>query len=242
MTSNPRMPGALVAVAFLLGLALPASAGLITSASSLPSPGSVIDFSQFAGANPIRITTVPVQVGELVGKDITLTSTNPDGSVLGSGPYDFNDNGSWSPASTFAGLDVDLFGNDQYTMTFHFNGGPVAAVGGLLNYAVLADSGFSDVVISALDSKGAVLESYDITQLAPISTPGAVDGGAFRGIVRSSADIAGFSLSNSAVAIADLTFSTAVPEPASWCLVMAGLVGAALRRHFKRSGPTRFCC
>jgi PEP-CTERM motif len=190
---------------------------LITSASQIGTPQTVIDFNQFAGANSIT-TMGPVSVGA----GVTFQSTNPDGSILGSGPYSFNDNGTWNSSLTFAGLDVDAFGNDQYTMTFTF-AHPVAAVGGLLNYAVFEFSGFSDATISALNSSGMVLESYDIDQLAPISTPGATNAEEFLGIARSQSDIAAFALSNSAIAITDLTFSGNVPEPNTTALCIAGL-------------------
>src|SRR5579875_749307 len=101
-----------------------ASADLITSSSQIAQPQSVIDFSQFAGANTIT-TMGPTSLGQ----GVTFQSTNPDGSVLGPGPYSLNDNGKWDSAINFAGLDVDQFGGDQYTMTFSFTN-PVSAVGG----------------------------------------------------------------------------------------------------------------
>jgi hypothetical protein len=207
-------------------------ADLIDSSGGILSP-TIIDFGQFAGANTAFFTS-PVQVGDFVGRDVSVSSTNPDGSFLGSGPYNFNDNGSWSDALALAGLDIDLFGFDQYVMTFRFNDGPVAQVGGFLNYALFDSSGFSDVVISALALDGSVLESYDISQLDPIATPGQIDAGGFRGISRSSADIFGFSLSNSAVAITDLTFSSevaAVPEPKFGILLIFGLILGGLVRE-----------
>jgi len=85
--------------------------------------------------------------------------------------------------------------------------------------------------ILALAADSSVLEQYDITQLAPISTPGGVNDGAFRGILRSNADIFGFSVSNSAAVLTDLTFSSAtlpdnssVPEPRSIVLMLSGFL------------------
>lgn len=205
--------------------ALSAQASLITSASQIGQPQTVITFSQFAGPNTVY-TTGPVSIGN----GVTFTSTNPAGSLLGQGPYSFNNNGSWNSAVDLAGLDVDQFGNDKYTMTFSF-ARPVSAVGGLMNYAIFQFSGFSDVVISALGVNGNVLESYDISQLAPISTPSGIDMGQFLGIERSQADIAAFSLSNSAVAITDFTFASSVPEPGTSCLLLAGLSALLLRRR-----------
>jgi len=201
-------------------------ASLVTSSNQIGSSQTVVDFSQFAGVNTIHPTS-PVSVGS----GVTFSSTNPDGSVLGSGPYSFNDNGSWDASLTLAGLDVDLFGGDEYTMTFAF-AQPVSAVGGIIDYAVFPASGFSDVVITALASDGKILEMYDITTVAPISS----QGGQFLGIARSQADIASFSLSNSAVAIRNLTFSGA-PEPSAISLLPVGslLVLFRLRRMSRRS-------
>jgi len=205
-----------------------AQAGLITSSSQIGQPQTVINFSQFAGANAIT-TMGPVAVAS----GVTFRSTNPDGSTLGQGPYSFNDNGTWNSSVTFAGLNVDQFGGDRYTMTFSF-AHPVSAVGGLLNYAVFQYSGFSDVVMNALAANGSVLETYDISAIAPISTPNAVNGSEFRGIEDSRADIFGFSLSNSAVALTDLTFSSTIPEPSTWCLLLAGLCGLLLSGRPRR--------
>jgi hypothetical protein len=207
----------------------PMLADLITSSSQI-GPSQTVDFSQFGGAVPTIVRTTPISVGA----GVTLTSTNPDGSFLGSGPYSFNDNGSWNSSLTLAGLDVDLFGGDQYTMTFAF-AQPVKAVGGILDYAVFPASGFSDVVITAFGSDGSMLEMYDITKVAPISS----QGGQFLGIGRGQADIASFSLSNSAVAIRNLTFSSAVPEPAAASLLPIG--GLLLFFHLGRSRPSAIC-
>ena len=79
--------------------------------------------------------------------------------------------------------------------------------------------------VTALDSNGNVLESYDLSLLVPINTPGQTDGGAFRGIMRPTADIAALTVSDGFVVLTDLTFShdaTAVPEPASQTLLCLG--------------------
>jgi len=200
----------------LFGITL-SQAAFLTSAAQIGKPATVLDFSQFAGANTIYATG-PVSLGS----GVTFRTTNPDGSLIGSGPYSFTDNGTWGSTITLAGLDVDQFGDDKFTMTFAF-ANPVSAVGGIVDYAVFPSSGFSDVVITALGTKGQILASYDLNSKDPIS--GAA--GQFVGISQSTADIAAFTLSNSAVAIQDLTFSrvggsTAMPEPGSVGLIVGG--------------------
>jgi hypothetical protein len=223
--------------AVLLSIPAMLRADLITDPSLIPSPSLAIDFSQFAGTNT-QVTNTPVEVGSEVGVDVTVTSNNPDGSYLGSGPYSFGDNGTWDSALALAGVDVDFFGGDQYSMIFQFNSGPVSAVGGLFNYATFDGSGFSDFTITALGAGNTVLESYDINGLDPISTPGGVDQGEFLGIVDPTADIVAFEISNSAGAVTDLTFSSAgsapggaeVPEPKTTMVAAVGLLLLVLRR------------
>jgi len=206
-------------------------ASLITT----PPPGqlTLIDFSQFAGANTLRVSS-PVQISP----GVTVSSTNPDGSLLGSGPYHLNANGVWN--GPLVGLDLDTLGGDRYTLAFHFTN-PVSVVGGIVNYSVFAGSGFSDVIMSALDTNGALLESWDVSAQAPITTPNGLDQGAFRGIALAQADISYFTLSNSAVALRDLTFGAAeVPEPATFALVFAAILATGFARSIRAWKPPIF--
>ncbi len=210
--------------------ASPAAATLVTSAASLGSPTEVVDFSQFTG--PSSFGPGPVQVGGLIGEDIVWSSSNSTvqgGATIGDSLYNIIPNGSWNSGRVgFVGLNAPTG-----TMLLEF-AQPVSAVGALLNYS--AGLG-PDVIISALASDGSVLESYDINTLAPISTPGMLNVGGFRGIVRSTADIYGFQVANSAVVLDDLTIGPAVPEPSSVMLMSVGLLAVAgvnLRR--KRRG------
>jgi hypothetical protein len=213
-----------------LGSAVAARAELIT----LNPGGTAVDFSQFSGFIP-TYTSGPVQIGGLVGEDITWSTTNAT-SQIGDGldPYGFLTNGFWdSGRNGFTGL------NDSTgTMTFRFNSGPVSTVAGFINYA--PGSG-PNVFISALDVNGNVLESYDVISLAPIITPGMFNAndGAYRGISRATADIYAFTVSNQFVALDDLMFSRQVtepvPEPTAMLLLGTGIAGmaAAVRRGRK---------
>ena len=206
----------------LLGAIAPAQAALITSPISLSSP-KVIDFGQFGGQ--FQFTSGPVQIGGLVGEDVTWSTNGPD-SVIGNGGYGLGDNGSWSS------------GRDGYTgsnssvrnMLFTFNDGLKSAVGGFINY--LPNNG-SAVLIEALGEGGALLESYDLFATAPISTPGQLDAGAFRGIQRAANDIRALRVSNSFVVLDDLTFttnSTPIPTPALLPGLIAMSVGVLRKR------------
>jgi hypothetical protein len=70
-----------------------------------------------------------------------------------------------------------------------------------------------------------VLESYDLSVLAPISTLGTVNDGAFRGIALANNDIFLLRLPSGFSVIDDLTFSRAsVPEPTTIALLLIGLI------------------
>lgn len=199
-----------------------ASAGLVTSIGDFPAPNSLVDFNQFTTrANG----TGPFQVGTTVGEDIVLTSTSGSSFVGITTGYSLGGNGSWSGSmGPFVGSNTA----DPVTLTFRFNDGPVASVGAFLNYN---SSNSQSLIISALAADNSVLESYDVSTLAPISTPGATNSGAFRGITRSTNDIAAFTLSDKAVVLDDLRFArvAVVPEPgALTSTVVATLALAAV--------------
>lgn len=192
-----------------------ASASLLTSSAGIQ-PTTTIDFSQFTTAS---WTSSSVDLGGGV-------------SVLGIGGdlyfswngWGLGSNGSWTGTGRNGYVGI----NNPYAMEFSFTA-PVSAIGGFMNYA----SGYTTIVIEALGSSGQVLESYDIDQLAPISTSVNNDG-AFRGISRVTADIYGYRLTSGAVVVDDLTY-TAVPEPASVMMIsLGGLLITGYRRSFGR--------
>ena len=227
-------------VAILLSVPTIARADVIRGLSGVSA--TVIDFEQFAGTG-YNFTFGPVQLGGPVGMDVVFTA-NPvgrgisgRGSVLGSGGYGLGANGEWGGSQTYSGLD-----SSAGWMTYTFNSGPVASVGGFLNYAPGAGT---NVSIEALDAAGNTLESYLLGQVAPIDTPGAVNAGAFRGISRATADIAAFRVSNQFVILDNLTFSPApVPEPSTLVLLASGglaLFGRRARAHPPCFVPPRCC-
>lgn len=199
---------------------LPAlSATLITTSASITNQ-IVIDFSQFNSGWVFGAG--PVQVGGLVNKNVVWASGSTN-SVIGSADYGLGDNGNWTSARVGCiGLNVGATGDMWFTFAE-----TVSAVGGFMNYA--RGGSYPNVFISAYNSSGVLLESYNLSTLAPIIVSGTNQGG-FRGIQRATNDIAKFQLSNAHIIVDDLTFSSvaapAVPEPGTWILM--GLAGLAV--------------
>lgn len=207
-----------------------ANAALVTS-NTISNP-VVVDFSTQA---TVSASAGPIQIGAPVGQDITVVPIVPGNSLSTNyNGWGLGINGEWGNPMTY------ISSQSQAGMRFSFNDGPVAAVGGFMNHYPTS----SDLIITALDSSLNVLETYNITTQADIVTPGGVNAGAFRGIVRASADIAYFEVTGESPALDDLTFSdngtapppstesTPVPTMPIYALVLTtlGLLLVATRR------------
>lgn len=202
---------------------------LLTSAGGYTGPALTFLASQNAD---YIYTNGPTLLGGL----ISFTSTTDfGGSSIGHGNvatdayYGLADNGRAQNVVTI-GLEGGDFATSFMTLTFDT---PVQSFGALMNYARFSDGKVHpDPVISAYDSANMLIASYDLATLAPIVTPGATDQFAFRGIQSSGSLIKSFRLEGSAI-IATGAVLDAVPEPATWTLMIAGfgLVGATMRRR-----------
>jgi len=217
--------------AALVGLGLLAAAGMSQAALITAAPASgtlVINFDEVIGSE----VSHPVQIGTPVGHDVTVASSDPgNGLYFSYSGWGMADNGQWVDR-TYVGLN-----SHDDIMVFAFNDAPVATVGGQIGYA-RGCCGDVPLFITALDANMAVLESYNLSELADIVTPDAENGSAFRGIARAVADIAFFQISGGeANAIDDLTLAygpTPVPLPGSLAMALGGLAvlaGSARRRR-----------
>ena len=195
---------ALATMTYVLSTGL-TQAALITI-NTLPVSDDFSNFGDFVK------TTGPVTLDS----GAIWTSTDSS-SVIGNGDYQLFQNGVWNAdRNGFTGLNV-ANGSMTYTLPFEVN-----YVGGFMNYFSPPST---DIIISALDRDGDLLESYILNTLAPIVSLGGINEGAFRGISRGATDIAAFRVSNGYAVLDDLTFGTAVPVPAALWLFGSGLLG-----------------
>lgn len=138
-------------------------------------------------------------------------------------PFGFGSNGHW-----YMGLIADDSSSTSITINL---GGLYSWVGGFVNYA--PESGAA--VMAAIAADGTtVLESWNLAVSAPISTLGADNGGAFRGINVGSNSIQYLRFGGAFMAMHDITLgSSSIPEPAT-ALLAAGsfaLLGLLRRRR-----------
>lgn len=231
-----RFLGCSLLVALLGGAPSKLCAALLIDSAALVAP-KVIDFHQF----PLTTTSGPVEIGTLVGESITWTATL--NSVIGDNLAAFGNNGTWSGRNGYVATNG---GAAPHSMTFRFNGQPVSAVGAFMNYCVgpFIGCGAGPMLIEALNSNGNVLESHDIWVEAPISTPNAVDSGAFRGISRASSEIVAFRVTGGPFfALDDFTFArppvlpVAVPVGHVTLAILTALLFWVGLRFFRRPNP-----
>ena len=212
---NTTVFGMLMAVSSL------ANAVFLTS-NTITSP-VVVDFSDQA---TVEDAPGPIQVGGLVGADLTVVITPASNDIyMNFDGWGLGDNGDWDAPMTYVSSNLD----GGPGLRFAFNDGPVSEVGAFMNY--YPDDG-APLVIVARDAGNAILESYDVSALADISTPSGSNAGAFRGISRPTADIAYFEVVRENPTVDELTYSSAAaplsPTNAIPTMSVYGLMLSAL--------------
>ena len=217
--------GLIIGAAIAFGA--PASAAtLLTSAVGYAGP--VLDLSSFG--NDVQYTSIAAPI--LLPGGITVTADQTV-SVIGRDPasgYGLAGNGQIL-SSTIVGTNAE-----DTVVTFRFTV-PVSRFGLNLNYAPIDDV---FPIIRAFDSNGTLLGSFDLSSLAPISTPLVLDAFAFRGIDGDGTGIDRFEMQGSyLVAAGQMTVTNTVPEPAAWLTMLTGfgILGSAMRVKARRALP-----
>ncbi|RUL85909.1 PEP-CTERM sorting domain-containing protein [Tautonia sociabilis] len=237
-----RIVGALALCALLSCAAERGQAAFVTSPSGLLGPVEVIDFEQFNfSPNPMYLTTAQV-IGNSLGT-VTWEPTSGNG-LIGNGqftavyePFGLGSNGKWSRDGRggFTGLN-----SESGIMTYRF-ATPVSGVGALINYRPENPEPGPEVLI--LGAGDTILEHIVLSDDPSWEISGTADEqGAFRGFQRNQADIVAFQVRNRGIAVDDLTFTrsvpvSAVPEPSTAVLALAGLAGVAGIQRARRRRP-----
>ncbi|NRA29080.1 MAG: hypothetical protein HRU11_02375, partial [Parvularculaceae bacterium] len=211
---------------------IPVLLALLASAQSAPITSNTFEtFNRqtFRGL-PEAFTGGPRSVG-IDDDEVTFTSSNPRAVFAYTAAYGLSDNGSWGGGRRgFIGLNV-AFG----WLRFDF-AQPVSGVGAFVNYAPPATS-FGTATLTVLGLDDTVLDTFVLNQDAPISTPDAVDAGAFRGFNRKRGDIHAFVISDGFSVLDNLTWSRdnvapeVVPVPSAIWLFALPLALALRRSH-----------
>lgn len=192
-------------------------------ADSATFTGDVITFNEFDG----------LTVGNSLdlGHGVTLTTTA--NAIVGQFAQDLGDNGLWSSvgnANRDGNFLASAFTNNRGEIGFSF-ANPVSSVGAFVNQFQNTGKTNNKLLVVAYDIDGYVLESFQVSIDTDVY---GYDEGKFLGFKRATADIYGFGFVDGSVVIDNVvTATSAVPEPGTWGLMMAGLgvAGFVARRR-----------
>jgi hypothetical protein len=152
------------------------------------------------------------------------------GSVIGQGSYGLGSNGSFGGDAVYIGVDSATGYAD---LTFS---SAVSSFGAYINYcpSCVGDNTF----ISALDEFDNVLETWDLSVSAAISTPGGFNDFRFRGIDLGASSFSKFRFGGNYILLAATPDGSpdgrpTVPEPSTLAIFALGIMGLISRRFKK---------
>lgn len=213
---------ALAATMFAAGSASAATSLITTDAGYT---GRGLNLSAFANGS-YNFTFGPINVD-----GFTFTAApggggnSGNGSVVGQGGYGLGVNGGFGGDAVYIGVDsgtgsAQLLGSTGYSQ-----------MGFFMNYAPNIGA---NATIWALDAAGNAFASFDLTALAPISTPGGFNQFQFRGVASDDQLIYGLRFGGNYILVtgtANGVPNNGVPEPATWAMLISGfgMAGSAMR-------------
>ena len=190
--------------------------------------GRGLDLSAYANGS-YNFTSGPINVDGFTFTGAPGGGGNSgQGSVVGQGNYGLAGNGSFGGDAVYIGVDsgtgyAQLLGNVGYDQ-----------IGFFINYAPGVGD---DATFWTLDINGDVIDSFNIAELAPVSTPGGFNEFAFRGVAYDDGtQVYGLRFGGNYLLLtgtADGVPNPGIPEPATWAMMILGfgLVGSAARRR-----------
>jgi hypothetical protein len=193
--------------------ALPVQAALTHDAADILDP-NVVDFSAYDGF----FTTGP----EMIAPGVVFTGDT--GSQLGAFIADLGTNGLWGAGNHFAA--GDAIGELRFT----FTEGVTRGAGAFVNHFALGGLFPFSVVVSAYGENNQIIETHTVTV---DTADDSLNDGLFVGIVRPTADVRSIAFKGNYVVVDDFTFTTPVPEPETYAMMLAGLglIGFMARRR-----------
>ena len=200
----------LAAAALAAATTLPAQAVLVDNAAAIAGPIELVDFENFDGL----LTSGPVSIAPGV------IFTGDSEAELGANNRVLYDNGLWGVGNLFAA------GGTAGELRFTFANGLSAGAGAFVNHAAfdalvdLYGAAPLQIEISAYGDNNQIIETHAFS----VDTDAlGYNEGQFLGITRAQADIRSIAFKGVGVVADNLSFTTPVPEPESYALMLAGL-------------------